>query len=89
MQTAAQFLEIDIEHHDNEQKQHRDRADIDDDQNHRQELSPGDQEQGGGVEERQDQEQHRMHGIARQHDSRGQQHQNGGEQIEEKIRDHR
>ena len=65
LEAAAQLGEVDVEHHHDEQEQHRDRADIDDDQDHRQELGAGDQEQCRGVEERQDQEQHRMHRIAR------------------------
>jgi hypothetical protein len=59
--SPAQLGEIDVEHHHDEQEQHRDRADIDDDQDHRQELGAQQHEQAGGVEEGQDQEQHRMH----------------------------
>ena len=58
---CAQLGEIDVEHHHHEQEQHRDRADIDDDQDHRQELGAEQHEQAGGVEEGEDQEQHRMH----------------------------
>ena len=57
----AQFGEVDVEHHDDEQEQHRDRADIDDDQDHRQELGAEQDEQAGGVDEGEDQEQHRVH----------------------------
>ena len=42
---AAQFGKIDIEHHHDEEKQHRDRADIDDDEDHRQELGADQDEQ--------------------------------------------
>jgi hypothetical protein len=65
LRPLAHLDEVDVEHHHHEQEQHRDRADIDDDQDHRQELGPEQDEQPGGVEERQDQEQHRMHRIAR------------------------
>ncbi len=37
-EALAQLGEVDVEHHDDEEEQHRDRADIDDDQDHRQEL---------------------------------------------------
>ena len=37
-EAGAQLGEIDVEHHHDEQEQHRDRADIDDDQQHRDEL---------------------------------------------------
>ena len=46
-------------------EQHGDRADINDDQDHRQELGALQDEQAGGVEEGQDQEQHRMDRVAR------------------------
>ena len=55
--------EIDIEHHHHEQEQHQHRADIDHDQDHRQELGAEQHEQPGGVEEGENQKQHRMHGI--------------------------
>ena len=55
--TLAQLGEIDVEHHDDEQEQHRHRADIDDDQDHRQELGAQQHEQPGRVEKGQDQEQ--------------------------------
>ncbi len=42
-----QFGEIDVEHHHHEQEQHRDRADIDDHQDHRQELGAQQDEQAG------------------------------------------
>ena len=61
----AQFGEIDVEHHDDEQEQHRDRADIDDDQDHRQELGAEQDEEAGGIEEGEDEEQHGMDRIAR------------------------
>ena len=80
---GAQFSEIDVEHHDDEQEEHGDGADIDDDQDHRQELRAHQQEQPGGVEERQDEEQHGVHGIAGadHHQRRADRHER--EQIEE------
>ena len=57
--------EIDVQHHHDEQEQHRHRADIDDDQHHRQELGADQDEQAGRGEEGEDQEQHRMDGVAR------------------------
>ena len=67
--------EIDVEHHHNEQEQHGDGADIDHDQDHRQELGAEQHEEPGGVEEGEDKEQHRVHGIARgdDHEGRGEQ----------------
>ena len=64
-EALAELDEIDVEHHHHEQEEHRDRADIDDDQDHRQELGAEQHEQAGGVDEGEDQEQHRVHGIAR------------------------
>jgi hypothetical protein len=79
---ALQFGEIDVEHHDDEQEQNHHRADIDDEQDHRQELGPGQHEQAGGVEEGQDQEQHRMHGVARRNDHERRRHRDKGEEVE-------
>ena len=59
-----QFGEIDVKHHDDEEEEHRNRADIDHEQDHRQELGAGQQEQTRGIEEGKDQEQHGMHRIA-------------------------
>ena len=39
---GAQLGEIDVEHHHHEQEQHRDRADVDDHQQHRDELGADD-----------------------------------------------
>ena len=72
-EALAQLDEIDVEHHHHEQEQHGHGADIDDDQDHRQELGAEQHEQPGRVEEGEDQEQHRMDGVARadDHDRRG------------------
>jgi len=67
-ETFAQLGQVDVEHHHDEQEQHGHRTDIDDDQDHGDELGADQQEQRRGVEERQDQEQHRIDGIARHHD---------------------
>ena len=85
-EALAQLGEIDVEHHHHEQEQHRDRADIDDDQDHRQELGAHQHEQPGGVDEGEDQEQHRMHGIARGDDHEGRGDADAGEEIEEDAR---
>ena len=83
LEALPQLREVDVEHHDDEQEQHRDGADIDHDEDHRQELGAHQDEEPGGVHEGQDQEQHRGHGIARSdhHEARG----DGepGEQVEE------
>jgi hypothetical protein len=65
LRIPAQFREVDVEHHHHEQEQHRHRAHIDDHQDHREEFGPQQDEKPGCVEERQDQEQHRVHRIAR------------------------
>ena len=82
-EALAELDEIDVEHHHHEQEQHRDRADIDDDQDHRQELGAEQHEQAGGVDEGEDQEQHRVDGIARadDHDRGGDGH--GRKEVEE------
>ena len=46
-EALAQLGEVDVEHHDHEQEQHGDRADIDDDQDHRQEFGAHQHEQAG------------------------------------------
>ena len=51
LEALAQLREIDVEHHHHEEEEHRDRADIDDHQDHRQELGPHQQEQAGRVDE--------------------------------------
>ena len=81
-ESLAQFREVDVEHHHDEEEQHRDRANVNDDENHRQELRPQQYEQGGGVEEGEDQEQDRVHGVARAHHQDGSDDQNGCEHIE-------
>ena len=60
-----QLREVDVEHHHHEEEENRDRADINDEQDHRQELGTCQKEQAGGVEERQDQEQHGINRIPR------------------------
>ena len=88
-QALAQLGEIDVEHHHHEQEQHGDRADIDDDQDHRQELGAQQHEQAGRVDEGEDEKQHRVHGIARGDDHDGRGHADAGEQIEEdRVEDH-
>ena len=81
---ALQRLEINIEHHDDEQEQHRHGADVDDDQQHRQELGAEQDEHAGGVEEGENQPEHRVHRVPRgdHHQAAGEQQ--AGEQIEGK-----
>src|SRR6185437_3427045 len=65
--------EIDVEHHDDEEEQHRHGPDIDHDEDQRQELGPGQHEQARRIHEGEDQVQHRVHRIARRdhHQRRG------------------
>jgi hypothetical protein len=79
----AQFGEIDVEHHDHEQEQCRDRADIDKDENHPQEFRAHQHEQAGRIDEGEDQKQHGMHGIARHNHHHRRGDADAGEQIEE------
>jgi len=84
----AQLGEIHVEHHNHEQEQHHDRADIDDHQDHGEELGAQQHEQTGGVEEGKDEIEHRMHRVLR-----GDHHHAGadahrGEQIEEQRGEH-
>ena len=75
-----QLHHVDVEHHDDEQEEHGHGADIDDDQDHRDEFRADQHEQRGRVEEGQDQEQHRIDRVARDHDHgiRGDSHRNRG-----------
>ncbi len=84
-EARAELGEIDIEHHDHEQEQHHHRADIDHDQNHRQELGAEQHEETRGVEEGEDQKQHSMHGVLRGDDHEAGADADGGEQIEEEC----
>ena len=84
MQEAlAERREVHVEHHDDEKEEHRDRAHIDDHQDHRQELGPHQQEQARRIDEGQDEEEHRLHGIAggNHHEAGGDR--DGREQVEE------
>ena len=69
-EAGFQRREINVEHHHDKEEKHRDRADVDDDQQHCQELGTEQNKESGRIEERQDQEQHGMHGILREHDHR-------------------
>ena len=79
---GAQFGEVDVEHHHHEQEEHRHGADIDDEQDHRQEFRTGQQEQPRCVEEGEDEEQHRVHRVARRDHHEGGCHGDKGEDIE-------
>jgi hypothetical protein len=85
-EARAQLGEIDVEHHNDEQEQHRDGADVDDDQDHRQELGAEQHEEARGIEERKDQPQHRVDGIARDDDQQSGHHRDAREQVEEQGR---
>ena len=88
-EALAQLGEIDVEHHHHEQEQHRDRADIDHHQDHGEEFGAQQHEQPGRVDEGEDQEQHRMHGILRRdHHQRGRDADAGEEIEEEGVDDH-
>ena len=81
-EALPQLGEIHVEHHHDEQEQHRDRADIDDDQDHRQELGAEQHEQPRRVDEGEDQVQHRMHRVFRRDDHEGRRDANPGEEVE-------
>ena len=75
--------EIHVEQHDDEQKQHRHRADIDDDQDHRQELRAHQQEQAGRADEGKNEEEDRMHRVPGDDDGESRRHQNRRKNPEE------
>ena len=78
-EARLQFGEIDVKHHDDEEEQHCDRADVDDDEEERQKLGAQKNEQAGGVEEGQDQEQDRMDRVAGRDHHHGRDHAQDGE----------
>ena len=75
-EALAQLDEVDVEHHHHKEEQHGHSADIDDDQDHGEKLGAHQNEQARGIEESEDEEQHRVHGIARRdhHHSRSDGH---------------
>jgi flagellar biosynthesis/type III secretory pathway M-ring protein FliF/YscJ len=78
---GAQFGKVDVEHHDHEQEQHRDRAHIDDDQQHGDELRAQQQHQARRIEEGEDQPQHAMDRVARENRQRTARHHEGGKEV--------
>ena len=86
--TRAQFGKINIKHHDNEQEQDRDRTDIDNDQQHRDELCTDQHHKACRVEEGDNQPQHAVHRIARENDHRGRRDDDACEDIEGYKLDH-
>ena len=86
-EALPQLGEVDVEHHHDEQEQDRDRADIDDHQDHRQELGAQQHEQARRIDEGEDQEQHRVHRVPRRDDHHGRGDADAGEQIEEERGD--
>jgi hypothetical protein len=87
-ETGPQRGKIDVEHHHHEEEQHSDRADVDDDQQHGDELGPDQHHQTRRVEERQDQPQHRMDRVACQDGGGARDDHQRGKQIESKKLDH-
>ena len=63
-EAGPELGEIDVQHHHHEQEEDGDGADVDDHQDHGQELGAQQHEEAGGREEGRDQEEHRVHGIA-------------------------
>jgi hypothetical protein len=63
VRTLPKLCEVDVEHHHDKEKQHCNGADIDNNENHRQELGAQKHKEGCSVEEGQDQEQDRVHGV--------------------------
>src|SRR5262245_42190620 len=79
--------EIDVKHHDDEQEKYRDRADIDDDQDHREEFGANHHEQTGRVDERQNEKKNRMYRVSRSDHHHGAGHADAGKEIEKQRRD--
>ncbi len=63
-EALAELLDVDVEHHHDEQEQHHDCADIDEHEHDREELRLDQQPERGALHEREHEEQHRMHGVA-------------------------
>jgi hypothetical protein len=85
---ARSSAKVDVEHHHHEQKQHENRADIDHDEDHRQELGAKLHEQAGGIEESEDQEQHGVNRILHGNHHEGRAHAHNREQIEKQCAQH-
>mmetsp|Transcript_21981 Transcript_21981/g.86319 ORF Transcript_21981/g.86319 Transcript_21981/m.86319 type:complete len:280 (+) Transcript_21981:941-1780(+) len=83
----TQAVRVQVEHHHDEQEQHHDGADVDQHQRDRQELGLQQHPEAGGGEERQDQEQRGVHGVARRDDTERRHQQDAGENVEEDGRD--
>ena len=83
MEALAQLREIDVQHHHHEEEQHGDGADIDDHQDHRQELGSHQHEQAGRVDEGEDEEEYRRDRVARGDDHERGRDRDTGEQVEE------
>ena len=82
-EAAPQFLDPDVEHHDHEQEQHHDRADVDQHQCDGQELGFDQQPQHRAGEEAQHQAERRVHGVARRDHAEARGHQDGGEGVKQ------
>ncbi len=63
-EALRQRREVHVQHHHDEQEQHRDGAHIDDHQQHRQELRPtSGRSRPAAVKNAEDQAEHRVHGL--------------------------
>src|SRR5262249_53292853 len=82
-----EFGEIDVKHHDDEQEKYRDRADIDDDQDHREEFGAHHHKQAGRIDERQNEKKNRMYRVSRSDHHHGAGHADAGKEIEEQRGD--
>ncbi len=76
-------VDVDVQHHHHEQEQHHHGAQVHQHERDGQELGLQQQPDGGGLREREDQVEHRMHGVARGDDPEGRIQQHDREQIEE------
>ena len=85
LHAGAQFAEVDVEHHDDEQEQDRDGADIDDEQDEGEELGSRDEEQPRRVEEAENEEQHGVDRVAGRDDHDRGRHQDRREDVEEDV----
>ena len=86
-EALAQLGEVDVQHHHDEKEEHRDGANVDDDQDHRQELRTHKHEEAGRIDEGEDEVEHGVHGIAGGDHHEGGSHRHEGEDIEEDRRD--
>ena len=82
-EALAQLLDVDVEHHDDEQEQHHDGADVDEHEREREELGLDEQPQQRALHEREHEEQRRVHGVARRDDAERGHDQHGRKRVEQ------